>query len=645
MHSLQIQLLGNFRVRCNDALVKISSQRLQDFLVYLLLHRGNPQNRHQLSSLFWPESSDAQAQTNLRNLLYVLRKEFSAVDDFLTTDSQCIAWSQNSALSLDVEKFELLTLQARDLENSHDSGRLESILENSIGTYKGDLVPSCYADWIVPHRSRLLQLYLRSFERLISVKEMQSKYQEAIDVAHRLLDVDPLNEENYRNLIRINSLIGNRAAAVRIYYDCVETMQRELNVEPSIITRQLYEQLIKMAWRPAPQSSEVLDFPVNFPLVGRQREWKQLLSAWQRAEVGNTSFAIVIGENGLGKTHLGEEFIRWAYQAGILTASTRCFPGDNHFAFAPIIAWLRSRPLPSLNDIQLAEIARLLPELRFGRPDLPKPVPLLEHWQRQHFFDAVVDALLANRRPSLIFIDDLQWLDRDTLQFFYYLLRFNTRLPLLIIGSIPPEDIDKSEVLTQIMNTIRASGQLTEISLGELSEEQTALLVKNLAEVKLSQSQISRVFQETRGNPLFLVEMIRAGWFTNLSLAQGNEISFPSLLPRAIQSMIEKRLANLSVPAKELIDIASVIGHSFTFSLLSAVSGMSENLALDALDELWQRRILRETGPETYDFSQDKLREAVYANLSLPRLRILQRRITIALSMLDKRDEPQGNVT
>jgi predicted ATPase len=104
-------------------------------------------------------------------------------------------------------------------------------------------------------------------------------------------------------------------------------------------------------------------------------------------------------------------------------------------------------------------------------------------------------------------------------------------------------------------------------------------------------------------------------------------------------------LANLSVPAKELIDIASVIGHSFTFSLLSAVSGMSENLALDALDELWQRRILRETGPETYDFSQDKLREAVYANLSLPRLRILQRRITIALSMLDKRDEPQGNVT
>jgi DNA-binding SARP family transcriptional activator len=386
MHSLQIQLLGNFRVRCDDILVNFNSQRLQDFLLYLLLHRGASHNRHQLAYLFWPESSDSQAQTNLRNILYLLRKHFAAVDDFLKIDNQYILWRPNPALSLDVDKFELLAELANQLENSQDLESLELILENAVSLYSGDLVPSCYSDWITPHRNKLHQLYIGLLERLISVRGMQSKYKEALDTAHKLLALEPINESAYRNLIRLYSIVGDRTAMVCTYRDCVRILRHELNIEPSITTSQLYEQLIRMDSGLSHQKQTIPDSPTRFPLIGRQKEWNQLLAVWQNTLKGNTSFALISGENGFGKTRLVEEFMSWAEQHDIRTSMARCDPLDSNLAYAPIISWLRSKPLPSLNNHELAEIARICPEVLNERADIKKPGVISEKWQLQHFF-------------------------------------------------------------------------------------------------------------------------------------------------------------------------------------------------------------------------------------------------------------------
>ena len=88
MEQLDIHLLSDFRILHNGVLLtKISAERLQSLLAYLLLHRQAPQPRHHIAFVLWPDSSEAQARTNLRNLLHSLRQTLPAADRFIATDN------------------------------------------------------------------------------------------------------------------------------------------------------------------------------------------------------------------------------------------------------------------------------------------------------------------------------------------------------------------------------------------------------------------------------------------------------------------------------------------------------------------------------------------------------------------------------
>jgi predicted ATPase len=91
------------------------------------------------------------------------------------------------------------------------------------------------------------------------------------------------------------------------------------------------------------------------------------------------------------------------------------------------------------------------------------------------------------------------------------------------------------------------------------------------------------------------------------------------------------RLAQLSPPARDLAGLAATIGREFTFDVLARASDSDEEPLVRTLDELWQRRIVREQGTDAYDFSHDKLRQAAYASLSAARQRLLHRRVAQAL--------------
>jgi predicted ATPase len=98
-----------------------------------------------------------------------------------------------------------------------------------------------------------------------------------------------------------------------------------------------------------------------------------------------------------------------------------------------------------------------------------------------------------------------------------------------------------------------------------------------------------------------------------------------------MQAAIEVRLAQLSAPAHELVELAATVGRQFNFAVLARASDLDEGTLVRALDELWQRRIVREQGTDAYDFSHDKLREVAYAGLSGARQRWLHRRVAQAL--------------
>jgi predicted ATPase/DNA-binding SARP family transcriptional activator len=234
---LDIQLLGDLTIVYNNQPVtELDSPRLRSLLAYLLLHRDAPQLRQQLAFLLSPDSTEARAQANLRTLLFRLRQVLPGADRFLQIENRTIQWRSDSPFTLDVQAFEKSIAQAKA-----ESTRSE--LQNAVTLYHGDLLPTCYEDWILPERERLRGEFIDVLERLTALLENQRNYRLAIQYAERLLQADPLREESYRWLMRLHALGGDRAGARRVYQTCIAVLERELGVEPGPETRAEFARL------------------------------------------------------------------------------------------------------------------------------------------------------------------------------------------------------------------------------------------------------------------------------------------------------------------------------------------------------------------------------------------------------------------
>lgn len=639
---LRIQLLGGFGLTYGDTRVSaVNSPRLRTLLAYLILHRAAPQPRQHLAFLLWPDSVEEQARTNLRNLVHLLRHALPHGECCLHSEGQALYWAPHVPYTLDVVEFEAAIR----------AGALQTAVE----LYHGDLLPDCYGDWIVSERERLRQLYIGALERLTQQLEEARAYQAALGYAQRLAREDPLCEAHCRRLIRLQMLAGDRAAALRTYHACATALRRELGVEPAPATQQLHVQLLHgIEARPADALSLRASGP-GLPLVGRQGEWMQLLASWQSAASGRAQLVLITGDVGIGKTRLAEELLAWVGCQGCPTAQAICYAAEGSLPYGPIVAWLRSRPAPRLEDAWLVEIARLLPGVLAGRRDLGAMRPPDAPWQRQRLFEALARAVLAWGDPAhkapgrgqadktrcaapapiLLVIDDLQWCDRDTLDWLHFLLRFAPRNPLLVVGTVRAGDLAADQPLAPLLDSLRRHGLVTEIELAPLSSMETLTLASQAAGRPLEPALTEPLYRGSEGNPLFVVEMIRAGlgrpgsWSPEHGEAA---LRAGQPLPPKIQQLLQARLEQLSPEAQQVAELAAVIGRDFHHAVLARAFEGDETSLVRALDELWRRRILRETSGDGYDFTHDKLRQVCYAGLSAARRRLAHRRVAEALA-------------
>ena len=131
------------------------------------------------------------------------------------------------------------------------------------------------------------------------------------------------------------------------------------------------------------------------------------------------------------------------------------------------------------------------------------------------------------------------------------------------------------------------------------------------------------------GNPLFLVEMARSAQIRR-SGGGGSD----RRIPARVQAVIESRLEQLSPVARELATVAAVVGRAFTIDTVARLIP-HEHDAVAAVDELWRRRIVRECGVDSYDFTHDKIREVAYRGLGPGRRRRLHAAVAAALTAGD----------
>ena len=174
---------------------------------------------------------------------------------------------------------------------------------------------------------------------------------------------------------------------------------------------------------------------------------------------------------------------------------------------------------------------------------------------------------------------------------------------------------------------MRATGLLTELSLGPLDAADTARLAQAISGRPLAAADASLLHATTGGFPLYVIEAVRGT----------DEAGGAPLSAGDLAAVLRKRLEQATGPAREVAGLAAAVGTNFTLDLLAEASDLDADAVVEAVDELWRRRIMREFG-DGYDFSHDLLRETAYAAISPPRRWLLHRRIAQVLELVHAGD-------
>lgn len=308
--NLVISLLGDFSLAwANKPAIHFAGDRPISLFAYLLLHRHTAVSRQQLAFTLWPDSSDGQARSNLRNLLFTLRQTLAEAETFLVTDSMTLQWRSDAAYTLDVAEFETALSLAKTAVTPQET---ITYLETAVTLYKGDLLPGNYDDWIIPIREMIRQNYLDALYQLVTLFEGQQAYRAAARYSQRLLRQDPADEAAYVQLMRLHALSGDRAGVRRVYETCVATLRRELDVAPAPATQEAFEHLLRMETPtmaiqkpddlavPTAPAPRPLPTPAT-PFMGREQELAQLAGLLADDSCHLIS---IVGPGGIGKTRL-----------------------------------------------------------------------------------------------------------------------------------------------------------------------------------------------------------------------------------------------------------------------------------------------------------------------------------------------------
>jgi DNA-binding SARP family transcriptional activator len=193
---LQVNLLGGFQLLFNEKPIDLAhSTRRQTLLAYIILHRSAPVVCEQLAFLFWPDTSKTQARTNLCNLIHQLRQALPFISAYTTFDNNILEGHNDAPFQLDIDAF------GRCLLTAPEQAPVKESLEEDVTLYKGDLFLACYDDWILPAREELHRAFLGALDRLVLLQEEAREYTQALNTAHQLVQMDPLQPAANQRLI------------------------------------------------------------------------------------------------------------------------------------------------------------------------------------------------------------------------------------------------------------------------------------------------------------------------------------------------------------------------------------------------------------------------------------------------------------
>ena len=367
------------------------------------------------------------------------------------------------------------------------------------------------------------------------------------------------------------------------------------------------------------------------PLIGREEEIAVLMRRWERARHGDGQLVLIVGEPGLGKSRLIEEFHTRLGETPHTWVEWSCSQLLQNTPLHPIAEWGRQRFGSADIPVggQLAELENTLVLIKLDPAEnAPLLAPLLDiplsseqapalapDELRRRQLAALTNLVVAGARsqPVVLAIEDVHWADPTTLDFIRGIVERGALVPLLLLITARPEFRPPWAIRSHHAT----------ISLAPLDRSQVRQMVAELsARHALPKQIVDGVTERTGGVPLFIEEV------TRLLLERGEQGGVQAIPPTLQQSLMA-RLDRLG-PAREVAQIAAVIGRDFSYDLLRAVAGMDDVALQGTLDRLAEADIFLVQGvpPQSeYRFKHALIQDAVYENLLKSRRQVLHRRI------------------
>ena len=368
------------------------------------------------------------------------------------------------------------------------------------------------------------------------------------------------------------------------------------------------------------------------PLVGRDDEMAMLMRRWERARQGDGQLVMIVGEPGLGKSRLLEEFDARLSDTPHTWVEWSCSQLLQNTPLHPIAEWGRQRfggaDVPG--ERRLAELESSLAQVKLDPAenvplvapllDIPLPkerIPTLAAEElRRRQLAALTNWVIASARtqPLVLAFEDLHWADPTTLDVLRGIAERGARVPLFIVATTRPE----------FRPPWGMRSHHSTLSLAPLDRQQVRDMVAELsARHALARDVVEDVAARTGGVPLFVEEV------TRLLLERGEQGGGIQAIPPTLQQSLMARLDRLG-PAREVAQVGSVIGRGFSYGLLRDVAGMEDAALQHALERLAEADILLVQGlpPESdYRFKHALIQDAAYENLLKSRRQILHRRV------------------
>ena len=233
---------------------RFDSNKVRALLAYLIIESHQPHRREVLATIFWGDKPERTARRNLSQAIYNLRQLLSSLSkQVLEVTPQTIRFVSQEHLQVDMLLFDhhLATMkQHRQLHSGVLCDDCRRWLTEATHLYRGDLLAGinlenslAFEDWIRLKREIFRREIIEALYTLADGQQQQGNYEDALKSLDHLLEIDPLQEQAYRKMMRLLAVTERRSEALRRYERCRQILWDELGVEPEADTQTLYHHL------------------------------------------------------------------------------------------------------------------------------------------------------------------------------------------------------------------------------------------------------------------------------------------------------------------------------------------------------------------------------------------------------------------